>query len=73
MQAYLIFDLFFEMTDSSSGLHLMTEFELLRWATIKKKGDLSICLINYAPRHEYVCGSGGIAPKFLTLVHDGDE
>jgi hypothetical protein len=34
---------------------------------------LSLCLINYAPCHEYVLRSGGIAPSFLTSTLDGNE
>jgi hypothetical protein len=31
---------------------------------------LSLCLINYAPRHEEVWESGGIVPPFLTTALD---
>jgi hypothetical protein len=31
---------------------------------------LSLCLANYAPRHEYVWGSGGMAQPFLTSAAD---
>jgi hypothetical protein len=34
---------------------------------------LSMCFINYAPRHEDVWGSGGIAQKFLTSALDGGQ
>jgi hypothetical protein len=33
----------------------------------------SLCLINEAPRHEDVWGSGGIRPPFLTTALDKDE
>jgi hypothetical protein len=39
----------------------------------KVKIKLSLCLINQAPRHENICGIGGIAPSFLTSALDGDE
>jgi hypothetical protein len=34
---------------------------------------LSLCLVNYAPRHEYVWGSGGMAQPFLTSSVDGGK
>jgi hypothetical protein len=37
----------------------------LKYFIRKKKAKLSLCLINSAPRHEDICGSGGIAPPFL--------
>jgi hypothetical protein len=37
------------------------------------KVKLSLCLINKAPRHEDVWGSGGIAPLFWTLALYGGE
>jgi hypothetical protein len=37
------------------------------------KIKLSLCLINSAPCHEDVWGSGDIAPPLLTLVLDGGE
>jgi hypothetical protein len=39
----------------------------------KEEAKLSLCLINQAPRHDDVPGSGGIAPSFLTSALDGDE
>jgi hypothetical protein len=33
---------------------------------------LSLCLINGAPRHESVWGSGGIALSFTTSALEGD-
>jgi hypothetical protein len=33
---------------------------------VKVKVNLSLYLINQAPQHEDVSGSGGIAPSFLT-------
>jgi hypothetical protein len=40
---------------------------------VKLKVKLSLCLINYASRHEDVWGSGGKAPPFLTSALDGVE
>jgi hypothetical protein len=37
------------------------------------KVNLSLCLINYTPRHEDVWGSGGIVSPFLTSATDGGE
>jgi hypothetical protein len=34
---------------------------------------LSLCLINQAPRHEDIWGSGGIAPPYFTSILDGGE
>jgi hypothetical protein len=39
---------------------------------VKKKGKF-VPVLNYAPRHEDVWGSGDIAPPFLTLALDGGE
>jgi hypothetical protein len=39
----------------------------------KVKINLSLCLINYASRHEYIWVSGGIAPPFLISALDGSE
>jgi hypothetical protein len=36
-----------------------------------KKVQLSLCLINKAPNHEEIWGSGGMAPPFLTSALDG--
>jgi hypothetical protein len=43
------------------------------WYRPCKKVKLSLCLINYASRHEDVLGSGGIAPSFLTSAIDGGD
>jgi hypothetical protein len=37
----------------------------------KVKAKLSLCLINQALCHEYIWGSRGIAPSFLTSALDG--
>jgi hypothetical protein len=37
------------------------------------KARLSLCLINYAPRHKDIWGSGGKAPTLLTLALNGGE
>jgi hypothetical protein len=37
------------------------------------KLKLSLCLIKWAPHHEDVWESGGIAPQFLTSALDGGE
>jgi hypothetical protein len=51
---------------------LFSFFEIFRLKIYKKvKLKLSLCLINYALRHENVWGSGGIAPVFLTSALDG--
>lgn len=34
---------------------------------------MSLCLVNSAPRHEYIWGSGGTDPHILTSPLDGDE
>jgi hypothetical protein len=34
---------------------------------------LTLCLINQAPCHDDIQGSGGITPPFLTLLLDGGE
>jgi hypothetical protein len=39
----------------------------------KVKIRFSLCLINYAPHHEDIWGSGGIAPPLLTSTLDGGE
>jgi hypothetical protein len=39
------------------------------WIKVK----LSLCLINSALCHEDICGTGGIAPPFLTSALDGGE
>jgi hypothetical protein len=44
------------------------------YLSVKKwKVKLPLCLINYAPCHEDVWGSGGIAPQFLTSALDRGE
>jgi hypothetical protein len=40
---------------------------------IRWKVKLFLCLINYAPSHEEVWRSGGIAPPLLTSALDGGE
>jgi hypothetical protein len=65
------------------GIHLPSSFHISLFAVdvkiilyelcCKKEVKLSLCLINYASRHEDVLGSGGIAPTFLTLAIDGGE
>jgi hypothetical protein len=42
---------------------------------VKVKGKVKspLRLINQAPRHEDVCGSGGVTPQFLTSTLDGNE
>jgi hypothetical protein len=37
------------------------------------EAKLSLCLINYALRHEDIKGNGVAAPQFLTLALDGSE
>jgi hypothetical protein len=37
------------------------------------KIKLFLCVINYAPHREDLCGSGRIAPPFLTSALDGGE
>jgi hypothetical protein len=46
--------------------HLPLAFRL-KYCKVK----VSLCLINYAPRHEEVWGSEGIDPAFLTSALDG--
>jgi hypothetical protein len=46
---------------------------LLPKVTEGGKGKLSLCLISSALFQEDICGSGGIAPSFLTSALDGDE
>jgi hypothetical protein len=46
---------------------------LLRLQDYKVQVKLSLCSINYAPRHEDGFWSGGIAPQFLTSAQDGGE
>jgi hypothetical protein len=38
-----------------------------------KKVKMSLYIMNYAPRHEDVWGTGSIAPQFLISVLDGGE
>jgi hypothetical protein len=53
--------------------------KLLRWSNqghhncINGEVVNSLCLINYAPRHDDTWGTGGITPPFLTSALDGGE
>jgi hypothetical protein len=57
---------------SIHGSQVKTYYILLSAYKVKR-AKLSLCLINYTPRHEDVWGSGGIAPPFLTSELDGGE
>jgi hypothetical protein len=45
----------------------------LKHKSVVKKSKVVLALNYYAPRHEDVWGTGGIAPSFLTSALDGGE
>jgi hypothetical protein len=48
-------------------------FSILSKILTSGKSKVALCSINQAPRNEDRCGSGGIAPSFLTSALDGDQ
>jgi hypothetical protein len=58
------------MQQRLNSLYLYSILDVLK---VKAKVKFSLWLINLAPCHEVIRGSGGVAPPFLTLALDGNE